>query len=74
MSEYILQMKNITKVFPGVKALNSVNLQLKEEKSMGFVVKTGRKSTLIKVLCGVYPYGSYEGEIILDGQEKILQY
>jgi len=71
MSEYILQMKNITKVFPGVKALNSVNLAVKRGEIHGICGENGAgKSTLIKVLCGVYPYGSYEGEIILDGQEK----
>jgi putative multiple sugar transport system ATP-binding protein len=62
-------MKNITKTFPGVKALDNVNLQVEEGEIHALVGENGAgKSTLMNVLSGVYPYGSYEGDIIYDGQ------
>ena len=58
-------MKNITKEFPGVKALDNVNLQVEEGEIHALVGENGAgKSTLMNVLSGVYPYGSYEGDII----------
>jgi putative multiple sugar transport system ATP-binding protein len=66
----ILEMKNITKRFPGVKALDNVNLQVEEGEIHALVGENGAgKSTLMKVLSGIYPYGSYEGRIIYQGEE-----
>lgn len=62
-------MKNITKTFPGVKALDNVNLQVAEGEIHALVGENGAgKSTLMNVLSGVYPYGSYEGDIIYNGE------
>ena len=69
MSKTILEMKHITKEFPGVKALDDVNFSVREGEIHCLVGENGAgKSTLMKVLSGVYPYGSYEGEIIIDGE------
>ncbi len=66
-------MKNITKTFPGVKALDQVNLQVREGEIHALCGENGAgKSTLMNVLSGIYPYGSYEGEIIYDG--KLCKY
>ena len=62
-------MKNITKTFPGVKALDDVNLRVDEGEIHALVGENGAgKSTLMNVLSGIYPYGSYEGDIIYDGE------
>ena len=62
-------MKNITKTFPGVKALDNVNLQVEEGEIHALVGENGAgKSTLMNVLSGVYPYGTYEGDIIYNGE------
>jgi putative multiple sugar transport system ATP-binding protein len=69
MAEYILEMRNITKTFPGVKALDNVNLRVKEGEIHALCGENGAgKSTLMKVLSGVYPYGTYEGEIRFRGK------
>ena len=69
MNTPILEMKNITKVFPGVKALNNVSFQVAQGEIHCLVGENGAgKSTLMKVLSGLYPYGEYTGEIIFDGQ------
>ena len=68
MSDYILEMLAITKEFPGVKALDNVNLQVRPGEIHALVGENGAgKSTLMNVLSGVYPYGSYTGEIQLNG-------
>lgn len=65
---YILEMKDVTKKFPGVLALNKVTLQLKKGEILGICGENGAgKSTLMKILSGTYPYGTYEGEILYDG-------
>ena len=65
----ILEMKNITKTFPGVKALSNVSFQVAEGEIHCLVGENGAgKSTLMKVLSGVYPHGTYAGEILFDGQ------
>lgn len=69
MSDAILEMKNITKTFPGVKALNNVNLRVQEGEIHALLGENGAgKSTLMKVLSGVYPHGSYDGDILFKGQ------
>jgi putative multiple sugar transport system ATP-binding protein len=62
-------MRNITKTFPGVKALDSVNLRVKRREIHTLVGENGAgKSTLMKVLSGVYPHGTYNREIIFEGK------
>jgi putative multiple sugar transport system ATP-binding protein len=68
MSGNILEMKNITKLFPGVKALDNVNLTVKTGEIHALIGENGAgKSTLINVLGGIYPHGTYTGDIIFDG-------
>ncbi|PYG87437.1 putative multiple sugar transport system ATP-binding protein [Ruminiclostridium sufflavum DSM 19573] len=68
MAKVILEMKNITKTFPGVKALDNVNLKVEEGEIHALVGENGAgKSTLMNILSGVYSYGSYEGDIVYDG-------
>jgi len=69
MSEYILEMRNITKEFHGVKALDNVNLQVKKGEIHALIGENGAgKTTLMNVLSGVYPYGTYTGDIIYKGE------
>jgi len=69
MDDYILEMQQITKEFPGVKALNNVNFKVKRGEIHCLVGENGAgKSTLMKVLSGVYPHGTYEGNIIFNGE------
>lgn len=61
----ILEMRSISKEFPGVKALDNVNFQVKEGEIHCLVGENGAgKSTLMKVLSGVYPHGQYAGDIV----------
>lgn len=65
----ILEMKSITKEFPGVKALDNVNLKVSEAEIHAICGENGAgKSTLMKVLSGVYPYGTYDGDILFKEQ------
>lgn len=74
MSEVILEMRNITKTFPGVKALDNVSFSVERGEIHALVGENGAgKSTLMKVLSGVYPHGSYEGEIYFEGKECQFQ-
>jgi putative multiple sugar transport system ATP-binding protein len=67
----ILEMRGISKSFPGVKALRDVNLKVEAGEIHAICGENGAgKSTLMKVLSGVYPYGSYEGQIIYQGAER----
>lgn len=74
MSDVILEMRNITKTFPGVKALDNVTFSVKRGEIHALVGENGAgKSTLMNVLSGVYPYASYEGEIYFEGNECRFQ-
>ncbi len=65
----ILEMKNIIKTFPGVKALNNVSFQVAAGEIHCLVGENGAgKSTLMKVLSGVYPHGTYQGDILFNGE------
>ncbi|WP_433047660.1 multiple monosaccharide ABC transporter ATP-binding protein [Dactylosporangium sp. CS-033363] len=67
----LLEMRSITKEFPGVKALSDVNLVVREGEIHAICGENGAgKSTLMKVLSGVYPYGSYDGQIFYQGSES----
>jgi len=69
MAKTLLEMKNITKLFPGVKALDNVNLTVEEGEIHAICGENGAgKSTLMNVLSGIYPYGTYEGDIVYDGE------
>ncbi|MDR0638893.1 MAG: sugar ABC transporter ATP-binding protein [Spirochaetaceae bacterium] len=70
MAENILEMRNITKTFSGVTALKNVNFAVRQGEIHGIVGENGAgKSTLMNVLSGVYPAGTYSGEIILDSKK-----
>jgi D-xylose transport system ATP-binding protein len=65
----LLELRSITKHFPGVKALDGVSFDLRAGEVHALCGENGAgKSTLIKVLCGYYPAGTYGGEVLLDGQ------
>ena len=69
MAEVLLEMKSITKTFPGVKALDNVNLKVEKGEIHALVGENGAgKSTLMNVLSGIYPYGTYDGDIIYNGE------
>jgi D-xylose transport system ATP-binding protein len=69
MAEYLLEMRNIVKEFGGVRALNGIDIKLKAGECAGLCGENGAgKSTLMKVLSAVYPHGTWDGEIIWDGQ------
>ena len=69
MDDNILEMRSITKTFPGVKALENVTLAVRRGEIHAICGENGAgKSTLMKVLSGVYPAGSYDGEIVYDGR------
>ena len=71
MKNHILEMKNITKDFPGIRALDDVNFDVKRGEIHAIVGENGAgKSTLVKILSGVYPIGTYEGKILINGEEK----
>src|SRR5512144_726503 len=71
MTQAILEMRGITKTFPGVNALDNVNLVVRSGEIHAVVGENGAgKSTLMKVLSGVYPCDSYAGEIHFEGQVR----
>ncbi|MBA3039810.1 MAG: sugar ABC transporter ATP-binding protein [Alphaproteobacteria bacterium] len=71
MDNIILEMRGITKTFPGVKALDNVSFKVREGEIHALVGENGAgKSTLMKVLSGVYPAGTYDGEIHFDGEVR----
>jgi len=67
----LLEMRNIVKEFPGVRALDGVSFTLEAGQFHSLVGENGAgKSTLMKVLSGVYPYGTYEGDILIDDEVR----
>lgn len=69
MSKYILEMNHISKEFTGVKALSNVNFKVDAGEIHCLIGENGAgKSTLMKVLSGVYPYGTYSGDIVFEDQ------
>ena len=69
MSDFILEMRGVTKTFPGVKALENVTFQVRRGEVHALIGENGAgKSTLMKILSGVHPHGSYGGELCIDGQ------
>lgn len=68
-NDYILEMRQITKRFPGVVALDDVNLAVRRGEIHAICGENGAgKSTLMNVLSGIYPHGTYEGDIVFDGE------
>ena len=74
MSEYLLEMRSIVKEFSGVKALDGINLAIRPGECVGLCGENGAgKSTLMKVLSGIYPYGTWSGTVLWDGEELKAQ-
>ncbi len=70
MSEYLLEMRGITKSFSGVKALDGIDLRVRPGECVGLCGENGAgKSTMMKVLSAVYPYGTWGGTILWNGEE-----
>ena len=68
-TDVILEMRDITKTFPGVRALEDVTLEVRRGEVHAICGENGAgKSTLMNVLSGVYPHGSYSGDIVFDGE------
>lgn len=69
MNNSILEMRSITKLFPGVRALDNVSLTVERGEIHAICGENGAgKSTLMKVLSGVYAHGTYEGDIVYEGE------
>jgi putative multiple sugar transport system ATP-binding protein len=69
VNNVILEMRNITKTFPGVRALHNVNFKVKEGEIHCLVGENGAgKTTLMKILSGIHPYGDYSGDILINGE------
>ncbi len=69
MDEYLLEMRGISKSFSGVSALKDIHIKIKAGECVGLCGENGAgKSTLMKVLSAVYPYGSWDGEILWEGK------
>jgi putative multiple sugar transport system ATP-binding protein len=74
VADNILVMKNITKIYPGVKALDNVNLEVARGEIHALVGENGAgKSTLMNVLSGTIPFGEYTGDIVYNGQRMHIQ-
>jgi D-xylose transport system ATP-binding protein len=74
MNDFILEMRDIVKEFSGVKALNNVSFKVRRGEIHALCGENGAgKSTLMKVLSGVYPHGTYQGEIIFDNKNLLIE-
>lgn len=74
MAEKIMEMRHITKTFPGVKALDDVSIEAYAGEMLALCGENGAgKSTLMKILSGSYPFHSYQGEIFVNGQACSFQ-
>ena len=72
--DFILEMKNIVKSFPGVRALKGVSFDVRRGEIHCLVGENGAgKSTLMKVLSGVHPHGTYDGEIVMNGETQVFR-
>jgi D-xylose transport system ATP-binding protein len=72
--DVILEFQSVTKKFPGITALNDVCFQIKRGEIHGICGENGAgKSTLMKILSGVYPWGTYEGKVLYEGNELKLE-
>ena len=70
MSDYILEVQDLTKIFPGVKALDNVNFKVRKGEIHCLCGENGAgKSTLMNVVSGVYPHDSYTGKVFFHGKE-----
>ena len=68
MADIILEMKDIVKEYPGVKALNHVNFKVERGEIHALVGENGAgKSTLMNVLAGTIPFGQYTGDVVYNG-------
>jgi D-xylose transport system ATP-binding protein len=73
-ADVLLDLSHVTKRFPGVTALSDVSLQIRRGEIHGLCGENGAgKSTLVKILCGVYPHGTYDGTVTYDGAELRLE-
>jgi D-xylose transport system ATP-binding protein len=72
-NDIILEFKNVTKKFPGITALDDVSFSIRRGEIHGICGENGAgKSTLMKILAGVYPWGTYEGQVLYEGRELKL--
>ena len=73
MAQYVLEAQNITKDFIAVRALNNVSMSVKNGEILGLIGENGAgKSTILKVINGVYVSGTFEGKILVNGEEVHL--
>src|SRR5512147_916560 len=72
-NDVILEFKNVTKKFPGITALDDISFSIRRGEIHGICGENGAgKSTLMKILSGVYAFGTYGGTIFYDGDELQL--
>ena len=73
MAQYVLEALNITKDFPGVRALENVTIQVEQGEILGLIGENGAgKSTILKIINGIYRPGTFEGQIKVNGEEVII--